>query len=107
LSQDEGGESYSELQAAERLEYEYKLHVGIPFPPFVSASQAFPDLTVEVQWNDAALGRSGRAVIKNGVLAEQAVHSHAPGGAALQDVRADADGGLPLALACARRPELR
>jgi hypothetical protein len=68
----------------------------------VSASQAFPDLTVEVQWSDAALGRSGRAIIRNGVLAEQAVQSHAPGGADLQDVRADADGRLRLALVCAR-----
>jgi hypothetical protein len=102
LLDEEGGDSYRELHSAERLEYEFKLRGGIPFPPFVSASQAFPDLTVEVQWSDAALGRSGRAIIKNGALAEQAVQSHAPGGAALQDVRADADGGLRLALVCAR-----
>ena len=106
LLEEEGGDSYRELHSAEGLEYEFKLRGGIPFPPFVSASQAFPDLTVEVQWNDAALGKSGRAVIKNGVLAEQAVQSHAPGGAALQDVRADADGGLRLALACERWREL-
>jgi hypothetical protein len=48
------------------------------------------------------LGRSGRAIIKNGVLAEHAVQTHAPGGAAMQDVRAGADGGLRIALACAR-----
>ena len=101
LLDEEGGDSYRELHSAERLEYEFKLRGGIPFPPFVSASQAFPDLTVEVQWSDAALGRSGRAIIKNGVLAEQAVQSHAPAGA-LQEVRADADGGLRLALICAR-----
>src|SRR5205823_13491110 len=99
---EEGGESYRELHSAERLEYEFRLRGGIPFPPFVSASQAFPDLTVEVQWSDAALGRSGRAVIRNGVLAEQGVQSQAPTGSALQEVRADADGGLDLALACAR-----
>jgi len=99
---EEGGESYREVHSAERLEYEFKLRGGIPFPPFVSASQAFPDLTVEVKWSDAALGRSGRAIIKNGVLAEQAVESHAPGGASSLEVRADADGGLRLALACAR-----
>jgi len=102
LLEEEGAGSYRELHSAERLEYEFKLRGGIPFPPFVSASQAFPDLTVEVQWSEAALGRGGRAIIKNGVLAEQAVQSHAPGGAALQDVRADADGGLRLALVCAR-----
>jgi len=102
LLDEEGGESYRELHSAERLEYEFKLRGGIPFPPFVSASQAFPDLTVEVQWSEAALGRSGRATIRNGVLAEQAAQSHPPAGAALQDVAADADGGLRLALACAR-----
>jgi hypothetical protein len=102
LLDEEGGESYRELHSAKRLEYEFKLHGGIPFPPFVSASQAFPDLTVEVRWSDAALGRSGRAIIRNGVLAEQAAQSHSPAGAALQDVAAGADGGLRLALACAR-----
>jgi hypothetical protein len=102
LLDEDGAGSYRELHSAERLEYEFKLSGGIPFPPFVSASQAFPDLTVEVQWSDAALGRNGRAIIRNGALSEQAVESHAPGGAALQDVRADADGGLRLALTCAR-----
>jgi hypothetical protein len=102
LLEEEGAGSYRELHSAERLEYEFKLRGGIPFPPFVSASQAFPDLTVEVQWSDSALGRNGRAIIRNGVLAEQAVESHAPASAVLRDVRADADGGLRLALACVR-----
>jgi hypothetical protein len=102
LLEEEDAGSYRELHSAERLEYEFKLRGGIPFPPFVLASQAFPDLTVEVQWSDAALGRNGRAIIRNGVLAEQAVESQAPESAVLQDVRADADGGLRLALACVR-----
>ena len=102
LLEEEGTDSYRELHSAGRLEYEFKLRGGIPFPPFVSASQAYPDLTVEVHWSDAALGRSGRAIIKNGALSEQAVQSHAPAGAALQDVRADADGGLRLAVTCVR-----
>src|SRR5260370_37664867 len=102
LLEEEGTDSYRELHSAERLEYEFKLRGGIPFPPFVSASQAYPDLTVEVHWSDAALGRSGRAIIKNGALSEQAVPSQAPAGAALQDVRADADGALRLAAARAR-----
>ena len=106
LLEEEGTDSYRELHSAERLEYEFKLRGGIPFPPFVSASQAYPDLTVEVHWSDAALGRSGRAIIKNGALSEQAVQSQAPAGAALQDVRADADGALRLALTCARWREL-
>lgn len=102
LLDEEGGGSYRELHTPERLEYEFKTRGGIPFPPFVSASQAFPDLTVEVEWSEAALGQSGRAIIRNGVLAEQAVHSHAPGGAVANAVRARADGGLELAVSCAR-----
>jgi hypothetical protein len=102
LLDEEGGGSYRELHTSERLEYELKLQGGIPFPPFVSASQAFPGLTVEVKWSEAALGKSGRAIIRNGVLAEQAVHSHAPGGAVANDVRAGDDGGLELAVSCAR-----
>ena len=102
LLDEEGGDSYRELHSAEQLEYEFRLRGGIPFPPFVSASQAFPELTVEVQWSDAALGRSGRAIIRNGVLAEQAVQSNAPGSAVMQDVRAETDGGLRLAATCAR-----
>jgi hypothetical protein len=102
LLDEEGGATYRERHTAERLEYEIKAHAGIPFPPFVSASQTFPDLTVEVQWSEAVLGRSSRAVIRNGVLAEQAAQSRAPGGAISNDVRARADGGLELALSCAR-----
>ena len=101
LDEEESG-SYRELHTAERLEYEFRLRGGIPFPPFVSASQVFPDLTVEVEWSEAALGRKGRAVIRNGVLAEQASQSQQPGGPVLLEVRADADGRLVLALACAR-----
>lgn len=102
LLDEEGGDSYRELHSPERLEYEFKLRAGIPFPAFVSASQAFPDLTVEVQWSDPALGKSGRAIIRNGVLAEQAAQSHAPGGAVMHEVRAGADGRLELAVICAR-----
>jgi hypothetical protein len=102
LDEDRGG-AYRELHIAERLEYEFRLDGGIPFPPFVSASQAFPDLTVEVEWTDAALGKSGRAIIRNGALAEQAAHSHAAASGALSsDVRAGADGSLELAVSCAR-----
>ena len=102
LLDEEGGDTYRELHTAERLEYEFRLRGGIPFPPFVSASEAFPDLTVEVEWREAALGRSGRAVIRNGVLAEQAAKSHAPEGAASSEVHAGADGELRLAVSCGR-----
>jgi hypothetical protein len=68
----------------------------------VSTSQVFPDLTIEVEWSETTLGRSGRAIIRNGVLAEQAAQSHAPGGSVSYDVHAGADGELKLAVSCAR-----
>jgi hypothetical protein len=102
LDEEEAG-PFRELHTVQRLEYEFRVSAGIPFPPFVSASQQFPDVTVEVHWSDAALGRSGRAVIRNGVLAEQAVEGQAPAGAVAIHVRAAADGGIALALSGVRR----
>ncbi len=102
LLDEEGAGSYRELHTEKQLEYRFKLHGGIPFPPFVEASQAFQNLTVEVDWTEANEGRSGRAIIQNGVLREQAAQTQAPGGSALRDVRADADGRLRLAVSCER-----
>jgi len=105
LLDEEGSGPFRELHTVQRLEYEFRVSAGIPFPPFVSASQLFPDVTVEVHWSEAALGRSGRAVIRNGVLAEQAVEGQAPAGAVAIHARAAADGGIALALSGVRRRE--
>jgi hypothetical protein len=102
LLEEEGADSYRELHTEGQLEYEFKLRGGIPFPPFVEVSQAFPELAIEVRWTESAEGRTGRAVIQNGVLREQAADSRAPSGGALQEVRALADGRLQLALVCER-----
>lgn len=102
LDEEENGVSYTELHAAGQLEYRLKLRGGIPFPPFVTTSQAFPELIVEVDWIEAEEGRSGRAIIQNGVLREQAAQMHAPAGSRLQEVRADTDGGLRIAVSCVR-----
>jgi len=102
LLDEEDTGSYRELHSDKQLEYRFKLRGGIPFPPFVEASQAFPDLTVEVDWTEANEGRNGRAIIQNGALREQAAQTQAPGGPALQDVRAEADGRVRLALSCER-----
>ena len=101
LLAEEGGGPYRELHTETQLEYRLTPRGGIPFPPFVSASEAFPDLTVEVDWTEANEGRSGRAIIQTGVLREQAAQTQAPGGALL-DVRAGADGRLLLAVSCER-----
>jgi hypothetical protein len=102
LLDEEGAGSYRELHTEKQLEYRFKLRGGIPFPPFVETSQAFPDLTVEVDWTEANQGRSGRAIIQNGALREQAAQMQVPGGPALQDVRAEADGRILLAVSCER-----
>ena len=102
LDEESGDFPYTELHTQSQLEYRFKVRNGIPFPPFVAASQAFAELTVEVDWTDADEGRSGRAIIQNGALREQAAQTHAPGGSRLQEVRAGTDGGLRIALACAR-----
>jgi hypothetical protein len=102
LLAEESDEEFRELHTAERLEYELRLKGGIPFPPFVSVSQAFPEVTVEVEWTELAQGRSGSAVIQNGSLREEASRAGAAGGLLLQDVRADPGGRLRLAVACRR-----
>jgi hypothetical protein len=99
---DEEGGSFRERHGPGRLEYEFRLQAGIPFPPFVSASQTYPDVTVEVRWSESDLGKSGRAIIRSGVLAEQTAESEAPVGGVSNDVRAGADGRLELAVCCAR-----
>ncbi len=105
LLKEDGSDSYRELHTDAQLEYRFKLRGGIPFPPFVTASQAFPDLVVEVDWTEAAQGRTGRAIIQNGILREQAAQSHAPTGTALLEVRAETGGRLQLAMNCARWSE--
>jgi hypothetical protein len=102
LDEEGDGVSYSELHTAETLEYRLKLHGGIPFPPFVTTSQAFPELSVEVAWTDPDEGRGGRAIIEGGILREQAAQTHAPAGERLLDVRANAGGRLLLAVCCER-----
>jgi hypothetical protein len=102
LDEDGGAQWYRELHSRQQLEYHFTLRGGIPFPAFVAASQAFPELTVEVEWTEAAQGRSGRAVIRDGALRDQTVQSHAASGETLHDVHAGADGGLRIAVACRR-----
>jgi hypothetical protein len=97
---DEFDEDLRERHTEGRLEYELRVSGGIPFPPFVTASQEFPELTVQVAWSEPAQGRSGRAVIQNGTLREQASQTAVASGPLLQHVRADAAGELVLALAC-------
>jgi hypothetical protein len=100
LLAEEADGTFRELHTDGRLEYEFRVSGGIPFPPFVAASQAFPEVTVEVRWTEQAQGRSGRALIRDGRLQEQSTHADPGAGALAQEVRAHRDGRLRIALAC-------
>jgi hypothetical protein len=93
-------EEFRELHTEARLEYRFRVSGGIPFPAFVAASQAFPDLTVQIEWSEPTQGRTGRAVIRNGKLEEQSTSAGSATGPLRQYARAGADGGLVLAMAC-------
>jgi hypothetical protein len=97
----EFGERYRELHTDGRLDWRVKA-AGVPYPPFVTASEELPDLVVEVQWEDEAGGTGGRSTIQAGRLAQQAADV-ARAGADACELRADADGTLAIALTCRRR----
>jgi hypothetical protein len=92
------GEPYRELHTDGRLDWRVKA-AGVPYPPFVTASEELPELVVEVEWQDEAGAAAGRSTIRAGRLAESAHES--AGGAC--ELRVDADGTLAIALACQRR----
>lgn len=62
---------YTEHHAEGVLEYRFETREGIPFPAFASASAEFPELRVEAEWENAAQGLRGQAVIENGRLLDQ------------------------------------
>jgi hypothetical protein len=69
LVRDPDCDPFTEHHAPDRLEYRFELKRGIPFPTFVSASAEFPELRVEVSWDQA--GRKGGAAIEQGRLVEK------------------------------------
>jgi hypothetical protein len=96
---------YRELHTDGRLDYRIKAQ-GVPYPPFVDASAAFPGLTVRVEWRSPFGGSGGAATIRAGKLVDQTT---APGaGTAPADMaielRAEGDGTIVLAVALRRRP---
>jgi hypothetical protein len=96
-------EPYRELHAPGRLDYRVRAE-GVPYPPFVTASEEFPDLVVEVRWEHPDGAASGSATIQAGRLTRQATAAAAEASAA-SELRVDADGTLVIAVACRRRGE--
>ncbi len=104
LDEDYAG-TYRELHTADRLEYEVRSRGGVPFPPFVKASEEFPGLEITVRWENAALGERGSADIQAGRLKEQATSETTVQGDFEVDIRAGGDSTIVLAVACRERSD--
>jgi len=104
MVRDIDAQKYSEHHAEGVLEYRFEVERGIPFPAFASASLEFPELRVDAQWEDAAQGVRGRAVIENGRLVEQSTEPIDVAMTAV-DVAVATDGRLMLAFACREQPD--
>jgi hypothetical protein len=100
MVRDEDAEEYSEHCAGGVVEYRFEPRTGIPFPAFAAASEEFPELQVEAEWERE--GVRGRALIENGRLVQ---HTPQLAGGALIDVAVAENGKLELAFSCSRREE--
>lgn len=99
LSEHAGDAAISEHRGAHSLCYDVKAVGGIPFPPFVIASETHPALTLAIEWVNAEAGASGSATIANGALKDQttAALPEAKGGREVF-IETRGDGYLRLAL---------
>ncbi len=75
LSEDSAVQNFQEQYISRDLICRFEADQGIPFPPFVTASAAFPDLKIKVEWINHRDGVSGSAVIQNGKLTDQHIQS--------------------------------
>jgi hypothetical protein len=95
---------YTEHHREGVLEYRFTARDGIPFPAFATASEEFPELRVEAEWENDVQGVRGRVVLENGRPID---HQSAP----LADrslgvaVEIGLRGELEFAMACAKRGE--
>ena len=71
LSEEGVIQNFQERYISHDLIYRFETDQGIPFPPFVATSAAFPDLKITVEWINHRDGVRGNAVIQDGKLAEQ------------------------------------
>jgi hypothetical protein len=97
----ESAGAYRELHSDGRLDYRIRAN-GVPYPPFVEASAAFPELTVRVEWQNPLAGAGGAATIRAGTLVDQTTGRAAAADQAIA-LRAAQDGTLALAVALRRR----
>ena len=71
LSEETSIQNFHEQYISRDLIYRFETNQGVPFPPFVATSAAFPNLKIKVEWINRRDGVSGSAVIQNGKLADQ------------------------------------
>lgn len=88
-----------EMHGDAGLHYDLKVEGGLPFPAFVIASAACPELDVQAEWVDAASGVRGSALIRGGAVVEQSRRDPGAAGDGVW-VEAEPAGGLLLAIAC-------
>ncbi|MBC7944190.1 MAG: hypothetical protein H7X91_02750 [Burkholderiales bacterium] len=94
-----GAANITESQSDSSLSYDVKAIGGIPFPPFVIASEMHPALAIAISWINTEANLRGAATIVNGALTEQKIDD-------LPDIDSSsrffistaADGSLELAL---------
>jgi hypothetical protein len=75
LSEESTIQNFQEQYISQDLIYRFEVNQGIPFPPLVTSSTAFPDLNIKVDWINHRDGVSGSAVIQNGKLTDQHTQS--------------------------------
>lgn len=75
LSEESAVQNFQEQYISQDLIYRFEADQGIPFPPFVTTSAAFPDLKIKVEWINHRDGVNGSAVIQNGKLTDQHIQS--------------------------------
>ena len=97
--------TYRELHTSAQLEYDVRARGGVPFPPFVKASEEFPELEIAVRWENPALGERGAADIQAGRLKEQARSERREADDLAIDIRAGGNGTITLAVACRERAD--
>ncbi|MGI9045526.1 MAG: hypothetical protein ACR2FI_01770 [Burkholderiales bacterium] len=89
----------TESQSDCALSYDVKAAGGIPFPPFVIASEMHPALAIAISWINTEANLRGAATIVNGALTEQKVDALPDGDSSSRFfVATAADGSLELAL---------
>ncbi|HYA19779.1 MAG TPA: hypothetical protein VEG25_03920 [Burkholderiales bacterium] len=103
LPQDSSIQNFQEFPISRDLMFRFETNEGIPFPTFLAASQAFPELTIKLQWTNYRDAVCGSALLQSGKLTEQQVQALAeferPGSATQLDIAVEENGYLRHALA--------